>query len=118
VEVQDFAFVSDLLLMLCIMVCLNLYVSYLMCLFSKQSWCVLCWNVQGLNGEGRQHAVRSKIEESTCDIIYLQETKCESMDWHFIRKFAPKRFDNFPFSPSVGASGGMIVLWNFAVFTG
>jgi hypothetical protein len=62
--------------------------------------------------------VRSKIDESTCDIICLQETKCESVDWHFIRKFAPKRFDNFAFSPSVGASGGMIVLWNSAVFAG
>jgi exonuclease III len=85
---------------------------------SKRNWRVLCWNVRGLNGEVRQRAVRAKIDESCCDIICLQETKCESVDWRFIRKFAPKRFDNFVFSPSVGASGGMIVLWNSSVFSG
>jgi exonuclease III len=85
---------------------------------SKRNWHVLCWNVRGLNGEARQRAIRSKIDESCCDIICLQETKCESVDWRFIRKFAPKRFDNFVFSPSVGASGGMIVLWNSSVFLG
>jgi exonuclease III len=79
---------------------------------SRRSWRILCWNVRGLNSENRQRDVRSKIDESGCDIICLQETKCESVDWRFIRKFAPKRFDCFTFSPSVGASRGMIVLWN------
>jgi exonuclease III len=79
---------------------------------------VFCWNVRGLNSECRQHDVRLKIEESDCDIICLQETKCESFDWCLIRKFCPKRFDNFVFSPSIGASGGIIVLWNSSIFTG
>jgi exonuclease III len=79
---------------------------------------VFCWNVRGLNSDNRQREVRSKIEESKCDVICLQETKCESFDWSLIRKFCPKRFDNFAFSPSVGASGGIIVIWNSSVFTG
>jgi exonuclease III len=62
--------------------------------------------------------VHAKIDESDCDIVCLQETKCENFDWRLIRKFCPKRFDNFVFSPSVGASGGIIILWNSSVFSG
>jgi exonuclease III len=90
----------------------------LMSKLSKRKWRVLCWNVRGLNSEQRQRYVRAKIEERECDIIRLQETKCESFDWRFIRKFCPKRFDSLAYSPSKGASGGIIVLWNSAIFTG
>jgi exonuclease III len=51
---------------------------------------VLCWNVRGLNSEAGQREVRSKIEESECDIICLQETKCEAFDWKLIHKICPK----------------------------
>jgi exonuclease III len=85
---------------------------------SKRKWRILCWNVRGLNSEIRQRAVFSKINESECDIICLQETKCETFDWSLIRKFYPKRFNSFVFSPSRGASGGIIVLWNSSIFSG
>jgi exonuclease III len=81
-----------------------------MCLILKRKWRVLCWNVQGLNSEDRQREVRAKIDESDCDIICLQETKCENFDWRLIRKFYPKRFDSFVFSPLIGALGGIIIL--------
>jgi hypothetical protein len=51
-----------------------------MCLLMKRKWRVLCWNVRGLNSEDKQREVRSKIEESECDIVCLQETKCASFD--------------------------------------
>jgi exonuclease III len=65
-------------------------------------------NVWGLNSEDRQREVRAKIDESECDVICLQETKCETFNWRSIRKFCPKRFDSFVFSPSVGASGALL----------
>lgn len=34
------------------------------------------------------------------------------------RKFAPRRFDKFDQIPSVGASGGILVIWNSASFPG
>ena len=70
---------------------------------------MLCWNVRGLNAEARQLAVRQKIDESGCSVVYLQETKCMQMDQRFIRKFCPRRFDNFVYVPSAGASSGMVV---------
>ena len=85
---------------------------------TTRKWRVLCWNVRGLNSEKRQIAVRSKIEESQCSVICLQETKCDFIDHRFLRKFCPKRFDNFAYAPSVGASGGILILWSSAVFVG
>jgi len=63
-------------------------------------------------------AIRNKIEESTCSVICLQETKRENFDISFIRNFAPRCFDCFDFIPSVGASGGLLVLWASSFFTG
>jgi hypothetical protein len=58
--------------------------------------------VRGLNSESRQLELRAKIDESH----------------RFIRKFCPKRFHHFVYSPSVGASGGILVLWNSKMFNG
>lgn len=85
---------------------------------SFRNWRVLCWNVCGLNSEARQRDVRAKIEESQCSIVCLQETKCSDFDIRAIRRFCPLRFDNFAFAPSVGASGGILVVWNSSIFKG
>jgi exonuclease III len=85
---------------------------------SMRKWCVLDLNVRGLNFEERQLDVHAKIEESQCSVICLQETKMEFFDHRIIKKFCPKCFDNFVYSPSVGASGGIIVLWNSSIFAG
>jgi hypothetical protein len=42
----------------------------------------------------------------------------EYFDHRILRKFFPKRFDNFAYSPSVGASGGILVIWNSSIFSG
>ena len=76
------------------------------------------WNIRGLNAAEKHDAVRDKIEESGCAIICLQETKVQHFDMPFIKKFAPRRFDKFDFVPSDGASGGILVLWNSAIFLG
>jgi hypothetical protein len=48
----------------------------------------------------------------------LQETKMDFFDQRIIKNFSPKWFDNFAYSPSVGAAGGIIVLWSSPVFVG
>jgi hypothetical protein len=83
---------------------------------NTRNWNILCWNIRGINASEKWDAVRDKIEESACSVICLQETKKENFDICFIRKFAPRRFDKFDFIPSVGASGGILVLWNSATF--
>ena len=48
----------------------------------------------------------------------MQETKCEQFDIRKIRTFCPRCFSQFAFSPSVGASNGILVIWNSSVFEG
>ena len=52
------------------------------------------------------------------DIICLEETKRESFDLDYIKKFCPLKFNKFEFLPSVGASGGIITIWNGDLFSG
>jgi hypothetical protein len=44
--------------------------------------------------------------------LLLVETKRQTFDPSMIRKMAPKRFNKFCFSPSQGASGGILIGWN------
>jgi hypothetical protein len=62
--------------------------------------------------------VRNKLEESCASIICFQETKKLDFDSSFIKKFAPRRFDNFAFIPAEGASGGLLILWVGSLFSG
>ena len=41
-----------------------------------------------------------------------------SFDYAVLKSIFPRRFDQFAFSPSVGASGGILVIWNSSVFEG
>ena len=84
----------------------------------NRSWNILCWNIRGINAIAKCAVVRNKIEESSCPIICLRETKHEFFDISFIHNFTPRRFDNFDYIPSVGASRGLLVLWSSSVFSG
>jgi hypothetical protein len=44
--------------------------------------------------------------------------KREVFDQAYIRNFCPWNLDSFDYIPSVGPSGGMLVVWNGAKFTG
>ena len=74
--------------------------------------------MRGLNSPDRKCAVRQKIIESQCVVACFQETKCMNFDVRKIKSFFPKQFDTFSFAPSVGASGGILVVWNSAVLFG
>ena len=71
-----------------------------------------------MNVENKLLSLRQKIEESSCQVLCLQETKKENFDLSDIKKFAPKRFDSFAFAPSMGASGGILIVWPSRVFSG
>ena len=82
------------------------------------NWNVQCWNVCGLNSDAKQLALSNAINSCGCAVIYLQETKKPYFDHTFIKSCCPKRFDQFDFVPSRGASGGLAMIWNSAIFTG
>jgi hypothetical protein len=72
----------------------------------------------GINSENKWNALASKIEESNCDIICIQETKREHFDGQYLKKICHKKFNEFVFLPLVLASGGMIIIWNGTLFKG
>ena len=81
-------------------------------------WHILCWNIRGINSAKKWPIVRDKIEESAASILCFQETKRTDFDRKFLKSFAPKRFDQFAFIPSDGASGGLLVVWASSRFMG
>lgn len=85
---------------------------------NKRNTKILIWNIRGINSQGKWDALRGKIEESACHIICLQETKRESFDIFYLKKFCPRHLDKFCFFPSDGASGGLIIIWNSSVLDG
>ena len=79
---------------------------------------ILFWNIRGINAQEKWDALRWKIIESACQISCIQETKRENFDIFYIKKFCPRNFDQFAFSPSVGAAGGLLTAWKNSVFEG
>lgn len=51
-------------------------------------------------------------------MVCLQKTKRDSFDLNYIRLFYPPIFDCFEFLPSLGASGGSIIIWKSSSFHG
>ena len=48
----------------------------------------------------------------------LQETKREHFDDQFLRNICPPSFDKFVYLPSIGASGGSVIVWKSIHFQG
>jgi len=84
----------------------------------NRTWNVMSWNVRGINSEWKWDPIKNKIANSLCDIICLQETKRDSFDALFLKKFCPQYIDDFVFLPSNGNSGGILVAWNSNLFEG
>ena len=84
---------------------------------STRSWFVLSWNVRGINSDKKWDANRDRVTNCNCDIVCLQETKKQTFDLMFIKKICPPSFDSFEFIPSVGASGGSIIIWKCNLFS-
>lgn len=83
-----------------------------------QNWSILCWNVRGLNAPEKHIALSNAIASSGCSIICLQETKMQVIDLALIKKIYPRHFDKFAYIPSIGASGGILTIWNSLLFMG
>jgi hypothetical protein len=84
----------------------------------NRNWKVLSWNVRDMNDSRKWSAIRNKVEESACVALCFQETKRATFDLSYLKNFCPIRFSKFAFSPSDGASGGLLTAWNGNLFSG
>lgn len=74
--------------------------------------------LRGINSDPKLLALRNAIADSGCAVICLQETKRHHFDRAFVKTICPKRYDQFAYVPSRGASGGLITIWDSAMFDG
>lgn len=81
-------------------------------------WSVLSHNVRGINSTAKWNSIRCVIRDSGCDAVCLQETKKELFNRVYLKNFCPNQFDSFAFVPSVGFSGGSIIIWKSSKLTG
>lgn len=80
---------------------------------NNRNFNILVWNVRGINSKEKWDAIKSKINESSYHILCLQETKGNTLTL-----FTSRHLNNFAYFPSVGASGGIITIWNGLVYSG
>ena len=72
----------------------------------------------GLNSEKKQLALSNAINTSGCAVVCLQETKMPEVSFAFLKTCLPRQFDRFAFVPSLGSSGGILTVWESALFMG
>lgn len=75
---------------------------------------VISWNVSGLGGFEKRKEVRKRVGEKSAFILCLQETKLEQIDSFVCTSLWGSSYYGYSFNPSVGASSGLLVMWDVA----
>ncbi|XVE94527.1 hypothetical protein REPUB_Repub02eG0016400 [Reevesia pubescens] len=73
---------------------------------------MLTWNVRGLGKSVKRRAVKKLILNTKPLAILLQETKLQQVDDFIVRSLWGTSNISWEFSGSLGASGGLITLWD------
>ncbi|KAK8599376.1 hypothetical protein V6N13_077302 [Hibiscus sabdariffa] len=73
---------------------------------------IVSWNVRGLGSAVKRRGVRDLLRKQHCDMTILLESKWEVTTHLLVAKVWPEDVFDFTFAPSVGASGGILVVWD------
>jgi len=73
---------------------------------------LVSWNIRGLGGLEKRKEVRSLVKEKRSWIVCLQETKLQRCEVEVCKSMWDDQTVVFSFLPSVGASGGLLTLWD------
>ena len=73
---------------------------------------LLSWNVRGLNEIDKRLQVRNLLRSWKVDIVCLQETKLEWITRGMVRSICSCPFVDWLYLGSVGASGGILLMWD------
>jgi len=73
---------------------------------------VLSWNVRGLNCLDKRGKVKWVLRRNSCDVAILQESKMEVVPRSIVVSLWGRRPVEWIQLPSVGRSGGIIILWD------
>ncbi|KAK2440720.1 hypothetical protein QL285_012099 [Trifolium repens] len=73
---------------------------------------IVSWNVRGLGRVDKRNEVRKLVREKTPYVVCLQETKLQACDDLVCAAVWGSSQIGFSFRPSVGASGGLLTIWD------
>ena len=73
---------------------------------------IASWNVSGLNDGSKRIQVRNLLHRWKADIVCLQETKLAGVTPALIRSIWRGKFVDWICLDAIGASGGIILLWD------
>lgn len=75
---------------------------------------IISWNVRGLGGFAKRPEVRKLINEKNPSIVCIQETKLSVIDVMCASLWGSST-QSYSFRPAVGASGGLLIMWDSSV---
>ncbi|PNX56988.1 cytochrome p450, partial [Trifolium pratense] len=73
---------------------------------------IISWNIRGLGGPEKRKEVRKMVGELKPFILCIQETKLQTCDTFLSSTLWGSSSHGFSYRPSVGASGGLLTLWD------
>lgn len=73
---------------------------------------VVSWNVRRLGGSEKRKEVRDLVREKVSCVVCIQETKLQSCDDFMCSSIWGSQPHAYFFRPSVGASGGLLTIWD------
>ncbi|XP_045791512.1 uncharacterized protein LOC123886222 [Trifolium pratense] len=73
---------------------------------------IISWNVRGLGGPKKRKEVRKMVGELKPFILCIQETKLQICDTFLSSTLWGNSSHCFSYRPSVGASGGLLTVWD------
>ncbi len=73
---------------------------------------LLSWNVRGLNDPKKREVLKNWLRKWKVDVVCLQETKLDRVDWRIIQSIWGNRFVGWAAPNAVNTVGGILLLWD------
>ena len=73
---------------------------------------VVSYNARGLGGGEKRVEIRRLVNEKYLFVLCIQETKMSVIDDWFIKSIWGDTPNGFSYQPSMGASGGLVTVWD------
>ncbi|CAN0871761.1 LINE-1 retrotransposable element ORF2 protein [Linum grandiflorum] len=77
---------------------------------------ILSWNVRGVGALDKRFRIAQRVKDMHPNVVCFQETKAESCDIGLVRSLVGSGEMEWEFKPSVGASGGILTVWDSVSF--
>lgn len=77
---------------------------------------LLSWNVRGLGLNEKCNVVRNIIKNARCEVVLLQETKCNSLELSQLFRFLPSFFSlDVAYNLTINSARGILIAWRRSI---